>query len=88
MQTYSDDGVKKVVGKYCRTFRMEVFGSTLRSMVGVSRVKALSAFEHGRSSNMLLLLEYMREASRQDCLLVFTHGLDNVIAEYEKGCVE
>ena len=63
------------IGWYCRHYRMFVAEVTLREVVGDDCVKNLSAFEHGRSSNLLYLLEYMRLADERDELDEFVRLL-------------
>lgn len=67
------------VGSYCRHYRMFVAELTLREVVGDDCVKNLSAFEHGRSSNLLHLLEYMRVADERLELDEFVGGLMEVV---------
>lgn len=55
---YGNERVQKYIGQWCRLFRIRQ-GLTLVDVVGWDRHKALSAFEMGRSSNMLFLMEYL-----------------------------
>ena len=48
---------------------------SLREIMGNENVKTLSAFEHGRSSNMLILLEYYRLAEIHGELDTFNNML-------------
>lgn len=67
------------VGSYCRHYRMFVAELTLKDVVGENYVKNLSAFEHGRSSNLIYLLEYMRIADERFELNEFVSGLMGIV---------
>ena len=67
------------VGSYCRHYRMFVAELTLKDVVGENYVKNLSAFEHGRSSNLIYLLEYMRLADERFELDEFVSGLMGIV---------
>lgn len=75
------EAVQKYVGGWCREFRMEELAMTLHQVVGMDSVKALSAFEMGRSSNMLFLLEYIVlaiEEDKQDSLNELFEGVEKI----------
>ena len=48
-----------MIGHYCREYRLK-HGITLKLLAGESKVKTLSAFEMGRSSNIEHLKLYMK----------------------------
>lgn len=48
-----------MIGNYCREYRL-THGITLKELTGEHRVKTLSAFEMGRSSNMEHLKLYVK----------------------------
>lgn len=50
-------------GEYCRKYRMEK-GVTLKDIEGGDDIKALSAFEMGRSSNIGHLIKYVLYAKK------------------------
>lgn len=62
---YGDRGILVELGSYCRGYRKYIAGITLKEMIGEEHVKTLSAFEHGRSSNVLLFLEYLAVAEER-----------------------
>lgn len=67
------------VGGYCRYYRMFVAEVTLKDVVGEDYVKNLSAFEWGRSSNLVYLLAYMSLANDRGELDWFIGGLMEVL---------
>ena len=50
--------MKTDIGKKCREYRLAL-GATLKEIEGNSAVGLLSAFEMGRSSNVIHFLKYM-----------------------------
>ena len=67
------------IGKYCRKFRIVELEMTLKEVEGSENVKALSSFEHGRSSNMKHLLKYVRKCKDREQRLLFLRGLIDVL---------
>ena len=51
-----------VIGKYCRKFRITELECSLKDIEGNENIKTLSAFEHGRSSNINHLLKAWKAA--------------------------
>lgn len=76
---FKNKETQMLVGEFCREFRIDVLGLTLREVMGDENVKTLSAFEHGRSSNLLILLEYWRLAKIHGELNRFDVMLEAVI---------
>lgn len=52
-----------MLGKYCKEYRNK-HNATLKEIGGEESVKILSAFEHGRSSNIRHLVPYIRLAEK------------------------
>lgn len=48
-----------MIGEYCRKYRIDK-GLTLKDINGNDHIKTLSAFEMGRSSNMIHLIKYIK----------------------------
>lgn len=48
-----------MIGEYCRKYRIDK-GLTLKDINGNDQIKTLSAFEMGRSSNMIHLIKYIK----------------------------
>ena len=48
-----------VIGKYCRKFRITELECSLKDIEGNENIKALSAFEHGKSSNINHLFYFL-----------------------------
>lgn len=67
------------IGNYCRKFRINELELTLREVEGSENVKALSSFEHGRSSNIKHVLKYVRRCKDSEQQLQFLKGLINVM---------
>ena len=83
------------IGKFCREFRNEI-GVPLRDVAGPELLKNVSAFEHGRSSNITYLLYYSMLADKHAMLPLFLLGigevmevliLENDMNEYWADCV-
>lgn len=71
--------IMKRIGNYCRKFRINELELTLREVEGNENVKALSSFEHGRSSNIKHILKYVRCCKDSEQQLQFLKGLINVM---------
>lgn len=67
------------LGKYCRKYRMFHAEVPLREVAGEDQVSNVSAFEHGRSSNVEFLVHYMRLADRREELTMFLEGMSKVV---------
>lgn len=65
------------IGQYCKYFRKHTLGITLTEMEDFTGFgsKTLSAFENGRSSNMLILLSYYGLCSSPKMKDKFIYGL-------------
>lgn len=73
------------VGDMCRSFRCKHLKLTLQGMseeTGFNRA-TISAFEHGKSSNMLLLLSYYKLCKTEKQKDYFIHRLFDSIEEVE-----
>ena len=73
------------IGKYCRKFRITELEMTLKEVEGSENVKALSSFEHGRSSNMVHFVKYLRCCKDKEQRISFLQGLINVLEEGENN---
>ena len=67
------------LGSYCRKYRMFHAEVPLREVAGDDRMKSVSGFEHGRSSNVEFLVHYMRLADGRGELDMFLEGLSKVV---------
>lgn len=47
------------VGKFCKFYRLTKLEKTLREVQGNEKLKTLSSFEHGGSSNFLHIMKYV-----------------------------
>lgn len=63
-----------MLGEYCRNYRVSK-GATLKDIEGSDKVKTLSAFEMGRSSNIAHLLKYVAYSKQQGDFEKFIVGL-------------
>lgn len=56
------------VGKFCRNFRIDVFGITLTEFCARtdSNIKSVSAFEHGRANSIKYLSLYYNECNEYE----------------------
>lgn len=74
--------MKLKVGAYCRYFRVHDLGLTLQNLSDHSgyTTQTISAFEHGKSSNMLLLFSVYWNACKDDEVKrSFSNGLFNIM---------
>ena len=74
-----------VIGNYCKIFRSEILGLTLQEFEALSgiKMKTISSFEHGKSTNILHVLKYMdifRVASFLNSAIRFFFSLANSLA--------
>lgn len=69
-----------MIGKYCREYR-EKCKVTLIELGGEDQVKNLSAFEHGRSSNIKHLEKYIKLSKVHGDSVEFLIGLGEIINE-------
>lgn len=69
------------IGDMCRSFRKVKLGYTLKQMDELTGYDyhTISAFEHGKSSNMLLLLSYYSLAKNEEQKDYFIHRLFDVL---------
>lgn len=68
----------KDIGEYCRKYR-ESKQVTLQELGGVDQIKNLSAFEHGRSTNVNHLTKYVLLSIAQKDNVAFMAGLTEVV---------
>lgn len=80
MQT--DPIILRRIGRYCRAYRQDQLQMTLQQIAG-GQYKALSAFEHGRSSNLLHIVKYLRKILTHYDRLIFLEELLFIIEGVE-----
>jgi len=71
-----------IIGQYCRNYRLIRLRLTLKEVEKNENVKALSSFEHGRSSNITHLLKYVEQCENNQQKVEFLEGL---VATIEGG---
>lgn len=69
----------KLIGKYCRDYRLTVLNKTLQEVAGEDNIKTLSSFEHGRSKNLEHLLKYIKKCETKEQKIEFLQGLIKTI---------
>lgn len=69
------------IGKYCRNYRMNVLELKLKDVEGNANIKTLSAFEHGKSTNIEHLLKYIHKCETHSLRVEFLEGLIKVIED-------
>ena len=69
----------KKVGGYCRKYRINVLQLTLKEVENSEEVKTLSAFEHGRSTNLKHLIKYIVKCETTEQKRAFLQGLINIL---------
>lgn len=67
------------IGTHCKTFRIEVLKKSLKEVSNGSNIKTLSAFEHGRSKNIMHLFKYLESCSDIDDRIKFMKELCNIM---------
>ena len=67
-----------MIGDYCRKYRL-CKNVTLKQLGGEDQVKNLSAFEHGRSTNINHLLKYINLSKEYNELELFMCGLQELL---------
>ena len=72
-----------MVGEYCKQYRKQL-GLKLRDVEGSSNIKALSAFESGRSTNIKHLEKYVILSVDNGDDSKFMFGLTQVIIKEHK----
>lgn len=73
------NNTKLKIGKYCRKFRITELEMTLKQVEGSENIKALSSFEHGRSSNMIHLIKYVRCCKDKEQQIDFLCGIVKIL---------
>lgn len=73
-----------MIGSYCRKYRMSK-GITLSQLTNGGKIKTLSAFEMGRSSNIHHLELYIKLSHEYNDEKNFMDGLLNNIVESRNG---
>lgn len=65
-----------ILGKHCRKFRLEILDKTLKEVQGMEYgIKALSAFEHGRSTNYEHIFKYINACDNEKQIDLFMETL-------------
>lgn len=74
--------MKLRIATYCRYFRVHELNMTLKNLSDRSNysVQTISAFEHGKSSNLLLLFSVYWNACESDKMKhLFSNGLFDIL---------
>ena len=61
----------KDIGKLCREYRMIHLQATLKEIQGDENIKAISSFEHGRSSNINHFMKYVEYCGTKEEKMIF-----------------
>lgn len=61
----------KDIGKLCREYRMMHLQATLKDIEGNENIKAISSFEHGRSSNINHFMKYVEYCETKEEKMIF-----------------
>lgn len=67
------------IGQFCRVFRIVELDKTLKEVEGDENIKALSSFEHGKSSNISHLVKYIRACENKEQRLKFLNSLIKIL---------
>lgn len=70
-----------IIGTYCKIFRSEILGLTLKQFEEKSgiKVKTISAFENGNSTNIFHLFKYLDLCETKEQRVQYLKGLNNVL---------
>lgn len=71
------------IGSYCRKFRKYELEMTLEEVANGDNIKTLSAFEHGRSSNMFHIMKYLYACKDNGYKMGFIQGLNDIMGGSE-----
>lgn len=79
-------GRVKLIGEYCKHFRVNVLGLTLRVVCSKTdtNIKTLSAFEMGRSNNMEHIFKYV-EVCNNEQKIMLTTGIAYIMRGFNNG---
>ena len=70
-----------IIGNYCKTFRTDVLKMTLQqfeSKTGI-KVKTISSFENGKSTNVLHILKYLDLCPTNETRIQYLKGLNKIL---------
>ena len=69
----------KLIGNICKNYRLYAMKKTLKEMSEISgfKISTLSAFEHGRSSNVYIFIEYFKNIPNE-YLLKFIKEVEGI----------
>lgn len=70
-----------IIGSYCKIFRSESLGLTLQDFEKLSgvKVKTISSFENGKSTNILHVLKYIDLCDSDEQRTQFLKGLNAIL---------
>lgn len=70
-----------VIGTYCKMFRTDILRITLHEFEELTgaKVKTISSFENGKSTNVLHLLKYLDLCPTNETRTQYLRGLNNVL---------
>lgn len=71
------------IGRYCKQFRVNVLRITLLELSDETNIKTLSGFEHGRSTNLLHVFNYLNACETQKMRSNFLQGLVELLEGLE-----
>ena len=69
------------IGLFCRNFRVMVLHKKLREFETKTNIKTLSAFEHGRSTNMKHMFTYIDNCDTSEQRLFMIKELIDIVGE-------
>lgn len=77
----SQDEKLLIIGGYCRTFRTEILKLTLHQFETISgvKVKTISSFENGKSTNVLHILKYLDLCPNNETRIRYLKGLNKIL---------
>lgn len=70
-----------IIGTYCKVFRSEILGLTLQQFEEKThaKVKTISAFENGNSSNIAHLFKYLDLCETREMRTEYLRGLNELL---------
>lgn len=70
-----------VIGHYCKSFRTDILKMTLHEFEQVTgiKVKTISSFENGKSTNILHILKYLDLCPTKEIRIQYLKGLNKVL---------
>lgn len=68
-----------LIGFHCRQYRIDKLNKTLEQVEGSDKIKTLSSFEHGKSSNIEHFFKYLNACETKSQRIDFLNSVDKML---------